>query len=216
MKTIADSHTDHVTEETLAWLCEHFAERSAFFIETVDLPEHLGTVECGLQGPSMGDEPVPGAECREVFRPGRETRGVRWPSRVCDRPVRQTRMLTVIAGPDGDEPCVLYTAYAGPAAPREPGDPDIPDQAGRDAAAAFWADHAVSCPTKRVRVLVAMLSRQTAEIVVEVPIDATDDDVKATAWDQTDTDEQQVEWEDDTMWGCDEGTHEIITEEQQS
>jgi len=57
-----------------------------------------------------------------------------------------------------------------------------------------------------------MLSRQTAEIVVEVPIDAPDDDVKATAWDQTDTDEQQVEWEDDTMWGCDEGTHEIIGE----
>jgi hypothetical protein len=61
--------------------------------------------------------------------------------------VRPTRQLTIVAGPHGDEPCVLYTAYGGPEAPREPGDPDIPGHSARDAAAVFWADHALSAST---------------------------------------------------------------------
>ena len=52
-------------------------------------------------------------------------------------------MMTVIGGPDGDDPCVLYTAFGGPAAPREPWDPSL-DEAGWAASLAFWEAHALS------------------------------------------------------------------------
>jgi hypothetical protein len=51
-------------------------------------------------------------------------------------------LLTVIAGPNGDLPCMLYTAFGGPLAPREPADPTLPESE-RAASEAFWAVHAL-------------------------------------------------------------------------
>ena len=94
------SHVDHaLTPAQLRYLLEHFAERRAFFLETIELPEALGTVPCGLHGPIMGDPPI--AETAVTYHP----RGDRaWPSRLVDRSARTTRQITVIAGPH-EEPC---------------------------------------------------------------------------------------------------------------
>jgi hypothetical protein len=137
MKLHKDSHVDHgLSQAILDWLLAHFADRTEFTLETVELPADLGTVPCGLHGPIMGDEPVGDAEV--VL----ERRGDRsWTSRLCDRPVRQVRTVSVIAGPYDGQPCVLYTTYGGPVAPQEPGDPDCKDQ---DASREFWSTHALS------------------------------------------------------------------------
>jgi hypothetical protein len=134
----ADSHLDHgLTKIQIDHITTTFAERLGFFIATIELPEELGTVPCDLHGPATGERPVPGEECKLV------TRGARtWPSRLCARPPVQTRMVTVIAGPHGDDQCVLFTAYGGPLAPKEPGDPTLTDDQ-REASVAFWADHAL-------------------------------------------------------------------------
>lgn len=135
----AVAHLDHgLTAAHLAWIAERFRERSAFFIETVELPADLPPVACALFGPSVGDAAVGDEEVELVVRGGRGG-----PSRLVQRSPRETRTLTVIGGPDGDEPCVLYTAFGGPAAPREPWDPSL-DDAGRAESIAFWSAHALA------------------------------------------------------------------------
>lgn len=146
MKILPVSHTDHaLTPAHLAWIQERFADRQEFFLETLELPGELAALDCGLHGPLCGDAPVPESEVtyqQRGERPGK--------SRLCSRPSRPTRLLTVIAGPDGDEPCVLYTAFGGPAAPREPFDPAValmPPEA-QEACRVFWAEHALSGATE--------------------------------------------------------------------
>lgn len=113
-----DSHLDHdLSEPQINYLLAHFADRDTFFIETITLPTDLGTVPCALYGPVMGDLPVSEPEVTYAKRGTRE-----WPSRLIDRPARPQRAVTVIAGPHDGHPCVLYTAFGGPAAPQEPGD----------------------------------------------------------------------------------------------
>ena len=51
--------------------------------------------------------------------------------------------MTVVAGPDGEIPCRLYTCYGGPCAPREPGDTSLSDEE-RAESLAFWLQHALS------------------------------------------------------------------------
>lgn len=141
MKITADSHVDHVSAAILAHVTERFAGRDAFFIESFDLPEGVGTLECGLYGPVMGDVPVTEAEATYTLRPGRKcaTRGLKGAM------MRPTRTITVIAGPDNQgNPCVLYTVYGGPVAPREPGDPTIPNWEGIEESRKFWAEHALA------------------------------------------------------------------------
>jgi hypothetical protein len=139
VKVVKDSHVDHgLTEAQLDWLLSQFKDRDGFFIETVELPEELGTVPCGLYGPTMGDDPVPAIETWVAARNGRA-----WASRLCDRPLRPVRQVTVIAGPHGDEPMVLYTAFGGPVAPREPGDTSMSNEE-RAKSQAFWDEHALS------------------------------------------------------------------------
>lgn len=137
MKKHPESHLDHgLSEPQIAHLLNLFSDRSAFFVETVELPPELGTVLCGLHGPEMGDEPI-GEE--EVIYENRGTRA--YPSRLCDRGARPTRLVTVVAGPHDGEPCILYTAYAGPVAPQEPTDPGCRDL---PTAQAFWSQHALT------------------------------------------------------------------------
>jgi hypothetical protein len=160
-----DSHVDHgLTEAQLRYLFDRFADRKGFFLETIELPEQLGTVPCGLYGPNMGDPPIGEDEITYARRGDRA-----WESRLVKQPTRPTRLVTVIAGPH-DEPCpqcttsawnmlhrancptccgagilkhdcVLYTAFGGPASPQEPGDPGCKDPV---ASVAFWHEHALA------------------------------------------------------------------------
>lgn len=143
MKIHKDSHLDHnLSAAQKEYLLARFANRSAFFIESVELPLELGTVPCGLHGPIVGDPPIDEAECV------REPRGTRaYPSRLCHRPARPSRTVTVIAGPHDGEPCVVFTMFGGPLAPQEPGElraAPVPDEAKIAASEAFWRDHALS------------------------------------------------------------------------
>lgn len=161
-----DSHVDHgLTEDQLRYLLDRFADRDSFFAETITLPKDLGTVPCGLYGPTVGD---PAIREDEITHAPRGTRA--WNSRLVDLPPRQQHEVTVIAGPheepcwhcDGSggigswkdripcatcdhgkirHPCVLYTAFGGPIAPQEPGDPGCKDV---DESTKFWRDHALA------------------------------------------------------------------------
>ncbi len=165
----AQSHLDHgLSVAVLAHVLALFVKRSAFFIETIELPAGVPSVPCALFGPSVGDEPV--AES-EVSYARRGDRG--GASRMVAALHRPSRLLTVIAGPAAGGPCVLYTAHGGPSAPREPWELEAEvatfqaqvkslDEAGggRDAAVAivklnkareelaasvaFWAVHALA------------------------------------------------------------------------
>lgn len=137
----ADSHLDHgLTPEQVEYIRTTFLERSSFFIETITLPAELGTVPCALRGPALGEPPVPESLCVWVQRGSRA-----WASRTIPNPPARSRLVTVVAGPHGDQPCVLYTAYGGPQAPREPGDPALLDDVdARAASDEFWAVHALA------------------------------------------------------------------------
>jgi len=70
----AVSHLDHgLSPAHLDFLEATFGDRAGFFLETVEMPEHLASLPCGLHGPVMGDPPVTDAVL--------EVRGSRaWPS----------------------------------------------------------------------------------------------------------------------------------------
>ena len=126
-----ESHLDHgLTAEQIAYLLDLFKTRDAFFIETVTLPSHLGTVPCGLH------LDVPESEVVYMKRPPREH-----DSRMCNRPKRDVREVTVVAGPHDGEACIVYTIYGGPQAPQEPGDPQCKDI---NASKVFWLKAALS------------------------------------------------------------------------
>lgn len=140
LETHADSHLDHnLTPEHVTWLLARFADREAFFIETVTLPDTLGEVECGLYGPLCGDEPVAEDQVTYTIRGARKCA-----SRVVEKPARKTRVLTVIAGSHDGKACVLFTAYGGPSAPREPGDPGLASWEQIQEARSFWQEHALA------------------------------------------------------------------------
>lgn len=139
MITTAASHLDHaLPRDVVDYVVARFAARTSFFLESIELPAHMPSVECGLHGPAMGDAPVPDAECESAVRGDRGG-----PSRLCARPPRPCRVVTVIAGPHDGHPCVLYTIFGGPAAPREPWDPSL-SEAERAESVAFWSEHALS------------------------------------------------------------------------
>jgi len=100
MKKNKASHFDHgLSEAQVEYVMNRFADRDAFFIETIELVETLGTVPCGLHGPIVGDAPVSEADVTY------EKRGTRaWKSRLVDRPTKSARTVTVIAGPH-EETC---------------------------------------------------------------------------------------------------------------
>lgn len=140
MKRHADSHLDHnLTDAQIEYLLDRFADRAEFFIETIELPEDLGTAPCALYGPTMGDDPVRDGEVTLTVRGKRKG-----PSRLVDRPSRPTRQVTVIAGPHDGQPCVLFTAFGGPSAPREPWELEGSDSADLARSREFWAQHALS------------------------------------------------------------------------
>lgn len=140
VKIVKESHMDHnLTINIQEVLEKYFSKKEGFFIETIDLKEKAGM--CALYGPAMGDAPVAGPADDEVFYHVRGERAYK--SRLVNWAPRESNLITVIAGPYGEEPCVLYTAFAGPLAPKEPGDPSLKEEE-REASEAFWAEHALS------------------------------------------------------------------------
>ena len=140
LKIVRQSHADHaLTTRQLVHIIHRFKDRNGFFKESFELPEHLGTATAELYGPAAGDDPVPESEVEYLTRGNRSTK-----SRMVRRPLRQTRTITVVAGPLGDEPCVLYTAYGGPLAPREPDDDSISFVEEKLEAQKFWSQHALA------------------------------------------------------------------------
>ncbi len=152
MKLISESHVDHgLSQRQLSLVLERFGDHRAFFASTFELPPGYGDAPCALVGPAAGDAAVADADAYIARRGDR-----RWLSRCVARPeLPRTRMITVIGGPHGDEPCVLYTVYGGPQAPREPGDLELElRSAAADRVAglraklaesiAFWAVHALA------------------------------------------------------------------------
>lgn len=142
IKILPESHTDHgLTQAQLdAALALLPPAPSGVQVATVELPDHLGTVACGLYGPVMGDPPV--TDAISVVREGRTG-----PSRLVSRPPRPTRTVTVIVGPHGEHPRVLYTAFGGPPAPREPWDTSLSGGALTESVA-FWSEHALAAPAE--------------------------------------------------------------------
>lgn len=134
-------HND-ITDDQVAYLLGLFADRREFFIATITLPIQLGTVPCGLYGPTMGDDAIEESEVTYAKRGTRE-----WATRTMadvdgvPRPTRATNQVTVIAGPHDGAPCVLYTAFGGPSSPQEPGDPACKDVAASEM---FWRCHALT------------------------------------------------------------------------
>ena len=137
-----ESHIDHVPPEILEWVLHTFHDRSAFFVETVEIPQGLPDVECGLHGPIMGDVPVREEEVTYQARAGRT-----WPSRLINRPTRPTRQFVIIGGPYKEHPCILYTCFGGVLAPKEPQDPTL-DPVNQEESRRFWGQHALSFPEK--------------------------------------------------------------------
>lgn len=147
-----DSHLDHgLTPAQVEYIKERFVDRSAFFIESFELPEHLGTVPCALYGEVMGDEVHLDPTGRRLPKIGKERSWVVWKrrgerqydSRCLHAPLRPTRLVTVIAGPHDGEACVLYTAFGGPRTPKEQRDPTLKDEE-RAESEAFWDKHALA------------------------------------------------------------------------
>lgn len=133
------SHLDHgLTTAHLRFVLDRYRDRDAFFIETVELPQSLAALECGLYGPIMGDSPI--AEADVVWQP---RAGRQLSSRLVRLPPRPTRLLTIVAGPHEAFSCLLYTSFGGPAAPRELGDPALTG-IELEAARGFWLEHALA------------------------------------------------------------------------
>ena len=142
MKITDASHLDHgLTPAHVAFVRETFGAVDSFTIESVELPEHLEDLMCGLHGPATGDAPVTEDEIHLAVRGDRPG-----PSRLVNRAPKPTRLLTVIIGPAEDEDdVILYTAFGGPLAPREPFDEALQsDPEALAASKAFWAQHALS------------------------------------------------------------------------
>lgn len=58
MKRHQESHLDHgLSPGQIEYIFKLFEGRSAFFIETIELPQGIGQIPCGLWGPIMGDTP---------------------------------------------------------------------------------------------------------------------------------------------------------------
>jgi hypothetical protein len=138
MRITNDSHVDHnLSELHLQFILEAFGSREGFFIATLELPEHLAPLPCGLYGPLMGDAPVGEDEVTYVRRGNRPG-----DSRMTHRQPRKVRQMTIICGPHEGE-TIMFTAYGGPCAPREPWDESL-STAEREESVAFWKDHALA------------------------------------------------------------------------
>ena len=138
---LEESHLDHgVNDRTLAWLETLEFKPGDVTVQTLELPDNCADLESALHGPVVGDSEIYENYVTYSVRGGRAGE-----SRMIAAPKRATRLITVVVGPFGANPCVLYTCYGGPAAPREPFE-FSPDDNSADAIESreFWAVHALA------------------------------------------------------------------------
>lgn len=129
-------HADHsLTQAHKDFLVERFSTKTGFFLETIEMPEALPSLPCGLHGPLMGDEPIQDSETTMKARGERP--GL---SRRVNRANRPSRLLSAIGGIHEGK-MWFFTAYGGPVAPKEVYDTE--EGAERKASEEFWADHAL-------------------------------------------------------------------------
>lgn len=134
------SHLDHnLTAEHIEFLKTTFGGKDGFFISSIEMPSHLPSLPCALYGPIVGDNPIHD-DCVYMARRGERS----GESRMIARPPRPSRILTVIAGPHEDKPCILYTAYGGPISPREPFDSSLANSKDKENSEVFWSKHALA------------------------------------------------------------------------
>jgi hypothetical protein len=140
MKIVSGSHLDHgLSEAHVKWILEQFGDRTEFFRMTVEMPTELPPILCELHGPMMGDDPVPEREVQYHVRGNRKGA-----TRMCKRARRPTRLLTVIGGPGRVDPCILYTAFGGPAGAREVWDTSLETMEEIRESRQFWSTHALT------------------------------------------------------------------------
>jgi hypothetical protein len=134
-----DSHLDHqLTSEHVKFVLgldpsAHGDPSEPVRTFTVEMPEHLAPLPCGLYGPKMGDEPVAEADVTYAVRGKRKGE-----SRLVARPMRESRLLAVVAGPHDGHDWVLFTSYGGPVMPREAFEDDSEETKE------VWGEHALS------------------------------------------------------------------------
>lgn len=138
IKIHADSHLDHtVPDSVIDYACQKFSDREEFFVSTIEYPDSLPEIPCRLH------LDVPESEVHYAKRGERS-----WDSRMCKRPPRMVREVTVVAGPHPEDKkagMVLFSIYGGPNAPREPGDPSLETPSPElEASKAFWKSAALS------------------------------------------------------------------------
>jgi hypothetical protein len=127
-------HADHgIPQHIVDAMLVKYADKTAFFTATemldIDIP-------MGIYGPIAGDPVVTEEEVQYVRRGNRSTI-----SRMIEKPMRQTRELTIIGGPVNDAgEMAIYTMYGGPCAEKEP-ENSTNDQT---AEIKFWSQHALS------------------------------------------------------------------------
>ena len=139
VEVIEESHVDHgISKEQMGYILKQLEDVNEFAIKTLSLPGKLGTVSSALYGPLAGDPPVPENAVHYEQRGDRPGK-----SRMIDKPMRKTNKVTVIVGPHGDKPAVLYTAFGGPLSPKEPFDPSL-SGSDKEESEAFWKQHALS------------------------------------------------------------------------
>lgn len=136
------SHLDHtLTTAQLKHALSTFSAKEGFFIESLVLPDELGRVPCGLYGPIVGDPPV-SEDVVTYQRRGDRLYESRMVPKLAHRQ-RTTNVVTVIAGPNDGQTCVLYTIFGGPIAPKEVNDPTL-KEGEREESVKFWREHALA------------------------------------------------------------------------
>ncbi len=100
MKIIAASHLDHgLPVDVAAYIAERFADPRRFLHRNHRAARGAPVGEVRASRPMRGDAPISDLETWYELRGNR-----RGPTRFCARPLRVTRLVTVVAGPINDEP----------------------------------------------------------------------------------------------------------------
>ena len=137
---INDDQWAFVRLEIMSRLYKGMIRSDKVFKLSLEIPNYLGTVPCGLHGPAMMDDPILDSEVTMKARGDRE-----WKDRLIDRPTREVKYVQVIGSnftdSDGKNWVLIFTCYGGPLSPQNPDDPSNEDP---DAARAFWSEHALS------------------------------------------------------------------------
>jgi len=141
MKINIGTYKDNcVSKHILDWLLESFSSLQETCTKTIELPQHLGEIDCALYGPLMGDEPILEENVFYVNRGRRQ-----YKSRMVKLPFRKTKYLTfIVAYNNRQKEFVLVTVFGGKLAAKEPNDLSLKTIEEQQQSIDFWSKHALS------------------------------------------------------------------------